>query len=387
MDLLLTGYEVPLPLDSIADEMRRCVTASNAGLWRFETSGEITMLARAEEPAQAKWAVGTRMPVDGDTLAALVYRTGRPARLDTYENASGSIAARLREAGVRSAVGAPVIVDGHVWGLAAVGFVHPGPIPDDTEARVGVFAELIATAIGARCRDELIESLLYGRILDQWSAWDVANHLRLPSQGPFVVVAAEAPAIGEVALPEIESKLRSLDVYSAWRGLPDLQVGIVHIKAGQHLDKILALLARTTTNRVGVSARFDDLRDTRQAFHVAKVMLRSRADGAAPVAVFDGSILGTAAISAPEVMVKSVRTVLNAFDDLGEEERELLFETFRAWMDSDASVRATAEALICHPNTVRYRLRRIEQRTGRSLSRPRDIAELCLAFEVQRRLI
>ena len=36
---------------------------------------------------------------------------------------------------------------------------------------------------------------------------------------------------------------------------------------------------------------------------------------------------------------------------------------------------------------MRHRLRRIQQRTGRSLSRPRDIAELCLAFEVQRRLI
>jgi DNA-binding PucR family transcriptional regulator len=103
--------------------------------------------------------------------------------------------------------------------------------------------------------------------------------------------------------------------------------------------------------------------------------------------VFDGSILATAAVSAPEVMVKAVRTVLDGFSDLGEEERELLFETFRVWQDSNASVRDTADALICHPNTVRYRLRRIEQRTGRSLSRPKDIAELCLAFEVQRRLM
>ena len=79
--------------------------------------------------------------------------------------------------------------------------------------------------------------------------------------------------------------------------------------------------------------------------------------------------------------------MLDGFSDLGDEERELLFETFRVWQDSDASVRDTAEALICHPNTVRYRLRRIEQRPGRSLPCPRDIAELCLAFEVQRRLM
>jgi hydroxyquinol 1,2-dioxygenase len=38
-------------------------------------------------------------------------------------------------------------------------------------------------------------------------------------------------------------------------------------------------------------------------------------------------------------------------------------------------------------NTVRHRLRRIEKRTGRYLSRPRDVTELCLAFEVRRRLM
>jgi DNA-binding PucR family transcriptional regulator len=37
-----------------------------------------------------------------------------------------------------------------------------------------------------------------------------------------------------------------------------------------------------------------------------------------------------------------------------------------------------------HPNTVRYRLRRLEERTGRTLSDPRHVAELSLAFEVDR---
>jgi predicted ATPase len=54
---------------------------------------------------------------------------------------------------------------------------------------------------------------------------------------------------------------------------------------------------------------------------------------------------------------------------------------------SEASVSAVADRLYCHPNTVRHRLRRIEKHTGRSLSRPRDVAELCLAFEVHRRLM
>ncbi len=65
----------------------------------------------------------------------------------------------------------------------------------------------------------------------------------------------------------------------------------------------------------------------------------------------------------------------------------VLFETFRVWQDNDASVRGPAEVLICHPNTVRHRLRRIQKHSGRSLSRPTDLAELCLALEVHRRLM
>jgi DNA-binding PucR family transcriptional regulator len=103
--------------------------------------------------------------------------------------------------------------------------------------------------------------------------------------------------------------------------------------------------------------------------------------------VFDGTILATAALAAPGVMVESGGTILASFDDLSDEEREILFETFRVWQETDASMGGAAERLCCHPNTVRYRLHRIEQRTGLSLSRPRDVAELCLAFEIYRRLI
>ena len=86
-------------------------------------------------------------------------------------------------------------------------------------------------------------------------------------------------------------------------------------------------------------------------------------------------------------MIQTVGAALDGFGDLPDYDRGLLFETFRVWLDNDASVRASADVLFVHPNTVRKRLHRIEQRTGRSLSRPKDVAELCLAFEVHRRLM
>jgi sugar diacid utilization regulator len=199
--------------------------------------------------------------------------------------------------------------------------------------------------------------------------------------------AAQVATRGAEPLHEIESKLRSLDIFSVWRLLPDLQVGIVHLDSDQKLDVVIGLVSRMTRVRVGVSAAFGDLRGTRRALHVARVMLRGPTDSTSSVAVFDGSILATAAVSAPEVMIQTVGAALDGFGDLPDADREMLFETFRVWQDNDASVRAAAEVLVCHPNTVRHRLRRIEKHTGRSLSRPRDVAELCLAFEVHRRLM
>jgi hypothetical protein len=236
-------------------------------------------------------------------------------------------------------------------------------------------------------RAMLIDTVLHGRLVEECSVWEAADCLRLPSSGPYVVIAAQMDGAGGEALPRIESKLRSLDVFSAWGLLPDLQVGIVHVKNDKHLGDVLALVSRVATARVGVSARFDDLRETPQALRFARVSLRGRLDPGLLVSLFDGSILASAAVSAPEVLVKLVAPTIDSFAGLPDQERDILFETFQAWVDNDGSMRAVGELLFCHPNTVRYRLHRIEQRTGRSLSKPRDVAELCLAFEVQRRLM
>jgi hypothetical protein len=235
-------------------------------------------------------------------------------------------------------------------------------------------------------REILIDSLLHGRLFEQWSIWEAADCLRLPAHGPYVVIAAES-SVGTEALPGIESKLRSMDVFSAWQLLPDLHVGIVYVKSSKQLANVLALVSRMASNRVGVSAQFDDLRDTAQALRYARVTLHGRPDEGPRVTQFDGSILSTAAVSAPEVMVKLAIPIIECFAELTADERDVLFETFRVWLENDGSLRAVGELLFCHPNTVRYRLHRIEQRTGRSVTRPRDVAELSLAFEVHRLLM
>jgi GAF domain-containing protein len=136
--LVARGVEPSEVFGAVAAEMRRCVPADTSGLWRFESDREITLVAAAADPeALARWPLGIRTPVEGDTIATLVQRTGRPARIDSYDNVAGPIAARVRAEGVRAAVAVPIIVDGRVWGLAAVVLCSPArcpPTPRPTSA-------------------------------------------------------------------------------------------------------------------------------------------------------------------------------------------------------------------------------------------------------------
>jgi purine catabolism regulator len=57
-----------------------------------------------------------------------------------------------------------------------------------------------------------------------------------------------------------------------------------------------------------------------------------------------------------------------------------LYEALTEYFARDMDVTATAEAMHVHPNTLRYRLARIEKLLGRSLRQPATIAELTLAL-------
>jgi GAF domain-containing protein len=98
--------------------------------------------------------IGTRPPIDAGTLAAQILETGRPARLDSYLDASGSLVDVVRELGWRASVGAPLIVEGRLWGVLVVASTTDRPLPPATEPRLAEFAALVATADATRGRIE-----------------------------------------------------------------------------------------------------------------------------------------------------------------------------------------------------------------------------------------
>ena len=88
-----------------------------------------------------------RWPLGGGDLATEIERSRAPYRIDDWRRVDGAIAAFVREhRGHVSSVGAPIVVDGRLWGLLILHRAG-GPLPADTEARLENFTELVATAI------------------------------------------------------------------------------------------------------------------------------------------------------------------------------------------------------------------------------------------------
>jgi signal transduction histidine kinase len=74
-------------------------------------------------------------------------RTGRSARIDDYSVAAGPLAESVREMGLRSSVGGPIVVDGRLWGAVVAGTHRTEPIPAEAESRIAEFTGLVATAV------------------------------------------------------------------------------------------------------------------------------------------------------------------------------------------------------------------------------------------------
>jgi len=132
---------------AVTEEVGNLLPVDVARMGRYDPDGTMTMVAAWGRLLSDDLAVGSSWTLEGDNVTALVARTGRPTRIENFADASGPIAQTAYEAGVRSAVGTPIIVNGRVWGLVGVGSSSGPPLPADVETRLASFTEIVAAAI------------------------------------------------------------------------------------------------------------------------------------------------------------------------------------------------------------------------------------------------
>ncbi len=251
-----------------------------------------------------------------------------------------------------------------------------------TEAYRDTTAEMVRAQ--RQRRAALLEALLAGGIVSETSLWDVTRVLGLPRDATFVVVAADTGQVANPSLPGIERALAQRGFTSAWRLTPSYELGVVALPTAARLAELVDALDSVATGRVGVSPPFEGLDHTPRALHLAHVARSSVAAGGASVVPLDESPLSVLVAAAPDEANHLTRRVLAPLLALPADERGLLLQTLDAYLTCGGSTKRAASRLFCHPNTVRYRLHRIETELKRSLNEPLELAELVVALRAHR---
>ncbi len=328
-----------------------------------------SLTGRARANLSAPDATGRTRAAQGVPLAEMLtaYRVG---------------VAELWSALVTAARGLPGVPADDVIELAGAVFAAQNTYSDAALAAYRDEArEILRTQ--ERERAALVEVILTGAAA-KGTLWEVATALRLPLDGAFLVIAAETQP-GHDPIPRAESALAVIDVRSVWRLDAEMSLGVLSLPDRSRNGAVLTVLDKHATHRIGASPVFGELHQAGWALQLAQLALGSNSGGTG-VAQFRDSPIDILVAAAPHAALETARAVLGGLLELPEDELDLLLGTFEAWVRGSGSASVAGAELFCHPNTVRYRLRRIEAGTGRVLANPGDVAELVTAVRAWREL-
>jgi DNA-binding PucR family transcriptional regulator len=212
----------------------------------------------------------------------------------------------------------------------------------------------------------------------------ILRSLGLAEQGPYLVVTAEMHDSGEDPLPQIEARLRRAGIGSIWSSWSAEHVGLVAGATEDDLDRAVAIVADAATSRAGVSRAFASVASGAHALDESRLALLCVPRTETGAHRYGAAPLDTLLVAQPDAARELRDGVLGALLDLPEHEH--LLDTLEAWFDADGGATEAAARLHCHRNTVGYRLGRIAELTGRSVSVPADSAELFAALRATRLL-
>jgi len=364
---------------------------------------ELTEVIRRAEPFYRRDVVSTtdlRTSVRHNLVHILSRLAGRPVPGLAPSRATGR---RRAEQGVPLTVilhayrvagtfiWAAVLAEATATGVAAAELLGAGSelwliIDEHSGAVTDAYRDAVAERArsDAQTRSAMLDALLRGDHGDGSRLWDSATALQLPHEGTFVVVAARTPQLGAESIRDAEAALHRRGVRSAWRVEVDTHVGVVALTSRVTVTRLCALLADLTSDPMGLSAPYEHLDQTPAALRQARLASATAAPTGPDLVRYDQVPVAVLLASAPDAAAAVVRAVLGPVLALPAPECDLLLATLRAWFAGQGATSTAAAALHVHRNTVRYRLRRLEELTGRSLSRPTELAEFHLALEAAR---
>ena len=233
-------------------------------------------------------------------------------------------------------------------------------------------------------RNAMLDVLLRGDVGDGSRLWEAAAALRLPRQGSFVVVAAQTSVPGVETIPRAEETLRHQGVQAVWRVEIDAQIGVLVLTPRVPLERLCTMLAELTNGPVGISEQYIKLDQTPNALRQARLAYLAAAPSPHSLVRYEDVPIAVLLATAPDAAASVANRILGPVLALPESECDNILSTLRVWFAEDGATSVAAEKMHVHRNTIRYRLRRLEELTGRSLGQPTGLAELYLALEATR---
>jgi len=178
---------------AVAEEVAEVLHLTNAAVCRYDNEGAVMTVIAVCGTRPETFEPGSRWPLDGPSMSAEVLRTGRPARFEEYTHLPGSLATEAREYGFRRVAGAPIIVDGRVWGVISTSSADE-PLADHLEDRLAEFTELVATAIAnSQAREEVT------RLAEEQAALGRVATLVAEGASPAEVFEAVSAEVAQLA--------------------------------------------------------------------------------------------------------------------------------------------------------------------------------------------
>ncbi|MFI6826455.1 GAF domain-containing protein [Kribbella sp. NPDC050241] len=235
--------------EAVTREVGLLCGADLARMERYEADGTVTGVA-AWTRVPARLTVGTRIELDGLSVASEVRQTGRPVRLDSFVGATGAIAEEAQALGIRSSVGCPILVAGEVWGVIAASTKSDEPFAANTESQIASFTELVATAIeNAEARAEL------RRMADEQAALRRVATLVARGAERRLVFATVAEELGRLTGADLTAIFRfEADGTATLMGSRGLREDAIRVGERRTLESRSAI---GTVQATGESARYD----------------------------------------------------------------------------------------------------------------------------------